>query len=98
MRDVAERIQHERETCSRPASAEAANKSKSQFLAAMSHELAHAAQCRAWLSEMLSLGIGGTLSEKHKEYSQFIHQSGSHLLNIIVTFSISPKSKRDSSR
>ncbi len=83
MRDVSERIQHAHGLAEALRLAEQANKSKSKFLACMSHELRTPLNAVLGYSEMLELGIGGTLSEKHKEYVQYIHQSGSHLLNII---------------
>jgi len=83
MRDIAERIQHERELAEALRRAELASKSKSKFLASMSHELRTPLNAVLGYSEMMQLGIGGMLSDKHKEYAQYIHQSGSHLLNII---------------
>jgi len=84
MRDITERIQHERELAEALRQAELANKSKSKFLASMSHELRTPLNAVLGYSEMMQLGIGGMLSDKHKEYAQYIHESGSHLLKIIA--------------
>ncbi len=83
MRDMLERKQHERKLADAVEQAETASKSKSQFLASMSHELRTPLNAILGYSELLSLGIGGDLSDKHKEYAQHIHESGSHLLSII---------------
>ena len=83
MRDITERIQHERELAEALRRAEMASQSKSKFLASMSHELRTPLNAVLGYSEMMQLGIGGMLSDKHKEYAQYVHESGSHLLNII---------------
>jgi signal transduction histidine kinase len=83
MRDIADRMRNERELAEALRRAELASTSKSQFLASMSHELRTPLNAILGYSEMLALGIGGSLSTKQKEYAQYIHQSGSHLLGII---------------
>jgi signal transduction histidine kinase len=84
MRDIGERVIHERELADALALAEAANKAKSTFLASMSHELRTPLNAVIGYSELLSHGIGGPLADKQREYIQYIHQSGGHLLNIIT--------------
>jgi signal transduction histidine kinase len=83
MRDIGERIQQERELNAALGRAEAANKSKSEFLASMSHELRTPLNAVLGFSEAMAAGLGGTLSDKQREYANLIHQSGSHLLSII---------------
>ena len=83
MRDIGDRIKHERQMAEALKKAEAANKSKSEFLASMSHELRTPLNAILGFSEAMAAGIGGALSEKQKEYASHIHQSGSHLLSII---------------
>ncbi|HVZ28048.1 MAG TPA: ATP-binding protein, partial [Rhizomicrobium sp.] len=83
MRDIAERIVQERKLNEALGKAEQANKSKSEFLASMSHELRTPLNAILGFSEAMAAGIGGTLTDKQKEYTNLIHQSGAHLLSII---------------
>jgi signal transduction histidine kinase len=83
MRDVSDRVLHERELSDALQKAETANRSKSEFLASMSHELRTPLNAVLGFSEAMHAGIGGPLSDKQKEYVDHIHQSGSHLLGII---------------
>jgi signal transduction histidine kinase len=83
MRDIGERIAHERQLAIALTRAETANKTKSEFLASMSHELRTPLNAVLGFSEALTEGICGPLAAKQKEYIQHIHQSGSHLLSII---------------
>jgi len=64
--------------------AEAANQAKSQFLANMSHELRTPLNAIIGFSEILQNRMFGPLgSTKYEEYSEDIHKSGKHLLNVI---------------
>ena len=83
MRDISERIVHERQLAAALQKAQAASKSKSEFLASMSHELRTPLNAVMGFSEAMLQGIGGALSDKQREYAGHIHQSGSHLLGII---------------
>ena len=83
MRDVGERVKHERELKNALVKAEAANKSKSEFLASMSHELRTPLNAVLGYSELLLHGIGGPIPEKQAQYVKYIHQSAGHLLKII---------------
>ena len=83
MRDITERVSHERELAFALRKAEAASKSKSEFLASMSHELRTPLNAVLGFSEAMIQGLGGPLSEKQKEYAGHIHESGSHLLSVI---------------
>ncbi|HEY5238293.1 MAG TPA: ATP-binding protein [Rhizomicrobium sp.] len=66
------------------AHAEHANRAKSEFLANMSHELRTPLNAIIGFSELLSSGVAGQISEKQTEYVGFIHDSGTHLLSIIM--------------
>ena len=83
MRDISERVAHERQLAFALREAEAASKSKSKFLASMSHELRTPLNAILGFSEAMIQGIGGPLSDKQKEYAGYIHDSGSHLLSVI---------------
>ncbi len=61
----------------------AENKSKSEFLANMSHELRTPLNAIIGFSEIMTSGIGGELSDKHKAYANDIFESGHHLLKLI---------------
>ncbi|WP_321449783.1 HAMP domain-containing sensor histidine kinase [uncultured Cohaesibacter sp.] len=64
--------------------AEEANTAKSRFLATMSHELRTPLNAILGFSEMMKTEVFGPLpNDKYREYSNDIHASGSHLLNLI---------------
>ncbi len=64
--------------------AEAANRSKSEFLASMSHELRTPLNAIIGFSEVMRSGMFGALgSPKYDEYCRDIHESGTYLLNVI---------------
>jgi two-component system cell cycle sensor histidine kinase PleC len=64
--------------------AEAANISKSKFLANMSHELRTPLNAILGFSEIMSTEVLGPLENPtYKSYSEDIHRSGEHLLNLI---------------
>lgn len=60
-----------------------ANKAKNEFLASMSHELRTPLNAIIGFSDIMSLGIGGELSETHKGYAKDIHNAGEHLFLLI---------------
>ena len=85
-RDLTERrAAQEREIANarRLAEVEAANATKSQFLAAMSHELRTPLNAIGGYAELLSLGLGGPVSAEQMEYLERIRRSQQHLLGII---------------
>lgn len=63
--------------------AEAANDSKSTFLATMSHELRTPLNAIIGFSEMLTHNIYGAMNEKQTSVLNDIHKSGKHLLSQI---------------
>ncbi|HSO48151.1 MAG TPA: ATP-binding protein, partial [Rhizobiaceae bacterium] len=64
--------------------AEAANRTKSEFLANISHELRTPLNAIIGFSEIMNAAMFGPLgSEKYQEYSRDIHASGAYLLGVI---------------
>lgn len=64
--------------------AEDANRSKSEFLARMSHDLRTPLNAILGFSEIIENEILGPISiDAYKSYAQDIHHSGSHLLDLI---------------
>lgn len=67
----------------RVAEAESANSAKSDFLTAMSHELRTPLNAIGGYTELLSLGLGGPITEQQIEYLERIRRSQQHLMGII---------------
>ena len=65
------------------ATAEAANRTKSDFLANMSHELRTPLNAILGYSEVIKTAMFGPVSERYRSYSSDIFDSGTHLLNLI---------------
>src|SRR5260370_7431855 len=63
--------------------AEHANQLKSQFLANLRHELRTPLTAIIGFSDLLAEDSTGTLTPKHKRFSENIRQSGRHLLELI---------------
>jgi two-component system cell cycle sensor histidine kinase PleC len=64
--------------------AEAANRAKSRFLATMSHELRTPLNAIMGFSEVMKAELLGPVTNKtYLEYSENIHESGRHLLQLI---------------
>jgi len=64
--------------------AEAANRTKSEFLANISHELRTPLNAVIGFSEVMEQGLFGPLGHaKYQEYARDIHQSGTYLLEVI---------------
>src|SRR5713226_2279869 len=76
--------------------AEAANRSKSEFLTNMSHELRTPLNAIIGFSGMMSDRMFGPLNERYAEYADIIGESGRHLLAIITD--IVDLSKADTNR
>ncbi len=82
--DVTMRIQAIDQMAAALKTAEDADRIKGEFLANMSHELRTPLNAICGFSEMLENEILGPLGhERYREYAQDIHDSGTHLLNII---------------
>jgi len=85
-RDLTERqAAHERAIANarRAAEAEAASRTKSEFLTAISHELRTPINGTIGYTELLAMGIGGAITDQQREYLNRIRTSQEHLLRII---------------
>ena len=89
IRDITDRkraedraMQLERERVAR-AEAEATSHAKSEFLATMSHELRTPLNAIIGYSELLDLGIHGSLNEDQQKQMLRIRQSARHLLGLV---------------
>ncbi len=67
----------------RLAAAEAASRTKSEFLAAMSHELRTPINATLGYAELIELGIDGPVTELQREHIRRIRGTQQHLLHII---------------
>lgn len=63
--------------------AEAANKAKSQFLAAMSHDLRTPLNSILGFADIIDHARVGPLAGKYQEYARDIKRSGEHLLSLV---------------
>jgi cell cycle sensor histidine kinase DivJ len=83
-RDVTERRAQENEIARAREAAEEASLSKTRFLANVSHELRTPLNAIIGFSEMLGAGVCGPLADgRQSEYVGLIHQSGTHLLQVV---------------
>ena len=85
-RDLTERKiaeQQRLEDARRVALSEEANRAKAGFLAAMSHELRTPLNAIAGYTDLLLTGVGGDVTEQHRDYLERIRGSQQHLLSII---------------
>jgi len=62
----------------------ASNRTKSEFLASMSHELRTPLNAIGGYTDLLSLGLGGPVTEAQGQYLERIRQSQQHLMRIIT--------------
>jgi cell cycle sensor histidine kinase DivJ len=82
-RDISERKVQEQALVEARDAALGANRAKSRFLANMSHELRTPLNAIIGFSEMMTREMFGKLGPRYQEYSRLIHESGSHLLELI---------------
>ncbi len=81
--DITPIKRHEEALISARDAAEAANQSKSNFLATMSHELRTPLHAILGLSEMIRDQTHGQDIASYAQYGRLIHDSGRHLLTLI---------------
>ena len=81
--DVTDRKDNEMAMTEARRIAEEASAAKSRFLATIGHELRTPLNAVVGFSEMMTSGIGGELSDTHREYAGLIHQSGRHLIEVV---------------
>jgi PAS domain S-box-containing protein len=85
-RDLTERKAAEERAvrdAARLAGAEAASRTKSEFLATMSHELRTPLNAIGGYADLLDMGVAGAVSEEQRSYLARIRNSQQHLLAII---------------
>ncbi|MCE8000465.1 MAG: PAS domain S-box protein [Rhodobiaceae bacterium] len=83
-RDISERKEYEQRLLDARQKAETANRTKSTFLANMSHELRTPLNAVIGFSEILKRKMYGPLGDEvYDEYANLIHESGTHLLDLI---------------
>lgn len=83
-RDISERKEYEQRLLDAREKAETANRTKSTFLANMSHELRTPLNAVIGFSEILKRKMYGPLGDPvYDEYANLIHESGTHLLDLI---------------
>jgi PAS domain S-box-containing protein len=85
-RDLTERRlaqQREVDDARRLAEVEASNRAKAGFLAAMSHELRTPLNAIAGYAQLMMEGVGGDVSDQHRDYLSRIRNSQQHLLGIV---------------
>jgi len=84
VRDVSERITYEAALRQAKEEADAANRSKSQFLATMSHELRTPLNAIIGFAEVMQSEVMGPIgNDRYRAYITDIHVSGTHLLQLI---------------
>ena len=82
--DITDAKKREKEIIEAMEFAELANRTKSEFLANMSHELRTPLNAILGFSEMMQMEMFGPLGDAtYKEYTDDIHRSGKHLLDVI---------------
>jgi cell cycle sensor histidine kinase DivJ len=81
--DGRERRARERELERAREAAESQNAGKSRFLANMSHELRTPLNAIMGFSDIMRQRLFGPLSDRYAEYAELMHESGSHLLELI---------------
>jgi len=83
VRDASRERWREAELEAARAEAEALNAGKSRFLASMSHELRTPLNAIIGFADIMRAKLFGELPPRYADYAQMIHESGSHLLDLI---------------
>ncbi|WP_309089434.1 HAMP domain-containing sensor histidine kinase [Phenylobacterium sp.] len=83
VRDARPQRAREQELQKALASAEQQNAGKSRFLANMSHELRTPLNAIMGFSDIMRQRLFGPMADRYTEYAELIHESGSHLLELI---------------
>ena len=83
LRDITERKQAENRLMAAKEGAEEANRTKSEFLAAMSHDLRTPLNAILGFAEIISHQHFGPNADKYQEYAEDIYSSGELLLSLV---------------
>jgi cell cycle sensor histidine kinase DivJ len=83
VRDAREQFGRERALEAARVAAEQQNAGKSRFLANMSHELRTPLNAIMGFSDIMRQRLSGPLGDRYAEYAELIHESGTHLLELI---------------
>jgi two-component system, cell cycle sensor histidine kinase DivJ len=83
VRDARDQSIRERRLDAERVAAEQQNAGKSRFLANMSHELRTPLNAIMGFSDIMRQRLFGPLGDRYAEYSELIHESGTHLLELI---------------
>jgi len=83
VRDAREQALRERRLEAERLAADQQNAGKSRFLANMSHELRTPLNAIMGFSDIMRQRLFGPLGDRYAEYAELIHESGTHLLELI---------------
>ncbi len=83
IRDVSTRRRIEAELARSRDLEQAASRAKTVFLSNMSHELRTPLNAVIGFAQLLEAGQAGPLTDKQREYVEYIHHGGTHLLKLV---------------
>jgi cell cycle sensor histidine kinase DivJ len=83
IRDASDQRAREQDLEHARTAAEQQNAGKTRFLATMSHELRTPLNAIMGFSDIMRQRLFGPMSDRYSEYAELIHESGSHLLELI---------------
>jgi len=83
VRDARDQFARERRLEAERFTAEQQNAGKSRFLANMSHELRTPLNAIMGFSDIMRQRLFGPMGDRYAEYAELIHESGTHLLELI---------------